>query len=118
MKRHKAGASIENSMHSDQENSSQNNESTSSQVEVAAYETANQVLERSLIDQAMNSPFTQESVLTMETPRRPRSLNLDPRLRRLRTRVVPNFIDNSGSGQEAVEVITINTDGEEAENNE
>ncbi len=70
------------------------------------------------MDQAMNPPFTQESVLTMETPRRPRSLNLDPRLRRPRTRVVPNFIDNSGSGQEAVEVITINTDGEEAENNE
>ncbi len=87
-------------------------------MEVAAYETANQVLERSLMDQAMNPPFTQESVLTMETPRRPRSLNLDPRLRRPRTRVVPNFIDNSGSGQEAVEVITINTDGEEAENNE
>jgi hypothetical protein len=69
IKRHEAGTSLENSTHSDQENPSQNNESTStSQAEVAAYETANQVLERSLMDQAMNPPFTQESVLTMETP--------------------------------------------------
>jgi hypothetical protein len=54
----------------------------------------------------------------METSKRPRSFNLDPCLRRPRTRDVPNLIDNSGSGQEAVEFITIDTDGEEAENNE
>jgi hypothetical protein len=61
-------------------------------------------------------PFTQEPVLIMGTPRRPSSLELDPRLRRPRSRVVSNRIGNSGSGQEVVEIITINTDGEE--NNE
>ncbi len=117
MKRRVTGASLENSTHSDQENLLQSNESTStSQAKIASYETANQVLERSLMDQALNPPFTQEPVLIMETPRRPSSLELDPRLRRPRSRFVSNLIDNSGSGQEAVEVITINTDGEE--NNE
>ncbi len=116
MRRHETPASLENSMQSDQENSSQ---STSTlHTETAANEAENEVSERSLVDQALNPPFTQEPVLIVNTPRRPHSLNLDPRLRRPRVRVVPNLIDNSGSGQETVDVITINTDDEEMGNNE
>jgi hypothetical protein len=75
MKRRVIGASLENSTHSDQENLLQSKESTStSWAEIASYETSNQVLERSLMDQALNPPFTQEPVFIMETPRRPSSL--------------------------------------------
>jgi hypothetical protein len=76
MKRRDIGASLKNSTHSDQENLLQSNESTStSHAEIASYEAANQVLERSLVDQALNPPFTQEPVLIIETQRRPCSFD-------------------------------------------
>jgi hypothetical protein len=69
-------------MQSDQENPSQ---STSTlQTEITANEPDNEVSERSLMDQALNPPFTQEPVLIMNMPRRLRSLDLNPRLRRPR----------------------------------
>jgi hypothetical protein len=68
---------------------------------------------RSLADQALNPPFTQETL----TPHRPRTLALNPRLRRPRIRATVNF-GNYSEASSRREVTTINSDDEETVANE